>query len=205
VSIYAGGPVSGQLQARVGFDYAWNDMHAGRTVAFPGFVDQVGAHYYSHTEDAFGELGYAIHYGRLFVQPYASLAYVRVNTDGANETGGVAALHIAGDNVDATFSDVGVRAAMSFKLSPTMAVQPYATAAWTHVYGDGQATTAATFDSTGVAFNIKGAALDHDAAKLEAGLSLNTAMGVKLTAGYVGQLSSNWQDHQAQLAFSWSF
>ena len=205
VSIYAGGPVLGQLQARVGFDYAWNDMQSGRTVVFPGFLEQVGAHYNSQTEDAFGELGYAMHYGRLSLQPYASVAYVRVNTDGVNEAGGVSALHIASNDVDAVLSDVGARAAMSFQLSPTMALQPYATAAWRHVYGDAQTTAAMTFESTSEPFNIKGAALDHDAGDLEAGLSLNTAIGAKLTAAYIGQISSNWQDHQAKLALSWSF
>jgi fibronectin-binding autotransporter adhesin len=205
VSIYAGGPVAGQLQASVGFDYASNDMHAGRTAAFPGFFDQVNAHYYSQTDDAFGELGYAMHYGRLFLQPYASLAYVKVNTDAINETGGVAALHVDSNHLDAVFSEAGVRAAMSFKLSPTMVMQPYATAAWSHVYGNGQATAAMTFDNTGVPFNIKGAPLDQDSAKVETGVSLKTAFGATLSAAYVGQLSSNWQDHQGKLAISWMF
>jgi fibronectin-binding autotransporter adhesin len=205
VSIYAGGPVLGNLQARVGFDYAWNDMNSGRTVAFPGFLEQVGDRYESRTEDWFGELGYAMHTGRLSVQPYASLAYVQVNTGAINEAGGLAALHIASNDVNAVLSEVGVRAATTFQLRPNLSLEPYATAAWRHVYGDAQSTAALTFESTGVPFNIKGAPIDHDAGAMEAGLTLNTNGGVKLTAAYIGQVSSNWQDNQAKLSVAWSF
>ena len=180
-------------------------MSASRGVAFPGFTDQVGDHYESRTEDVFGELGYAMQYGRVSLQPYASLAYVRVNTGAINEGGGLADLHVASDNVHAVLSDLGVRAAMSFRISPTLALEPYATAAWRHAFGDSRSTAALTFDSTGTSFNIRGSTLDHDAADLEAGLTLNTNVGVKLTAAYVGQISDNWQDNQAKLAVAWSF
>ncbi len=205
LAIYAGGPVLGGLQGRVGFDYAWNGMSASRNVAFPGFTDQVSDRYQSRTADAFAELGYAMRYGRASVQPYASLAYVGVNTGAINEGGGLAALQVGSNDTHAVLSELGVRAATSFRLSSTLAVEPYATAAWRHAFGDSQSTAALTFESTGTSFNVKGAGLDHDAADVEAGLTLNTTIGVKLTAAYVGQLSDTWQDNQAKLAVAWSF
>jgi uncharacterized protein with beta-barrel porin domain len=204
-ALYAGGPVFGLLKARVGFDYGWNDIYSSRTVAFPGFLNLLGAHYNSQTEDVFGELGYGMTYRHVSVEPYVNLAYVHVNTDALNEAGGAAALSVKSNTVDAEYTDLGVRLGTRFPVSATSALQPYLNVAWRHTYGNAQATAAATFESTGVGFAIKGAALDHDAGDIEAGVTLTSGVGAKLTAAYIGQISSDWQDHQAKLALSWTF
>jgi uncharacterized protein with beta-barrel porin domain len=204
-AIYASGPVFGRLMARVGFDYGWNDNYSGRTVSFPGFLNLVGAHYNSQTEDVFGELGYGMSFGRLALEPFVNLAYVRLDTDGVNEAGGPAALKIASTALDAEFTDLGVRTSTSFRVTPTATLQPYLNLAWRHTYGDAGVTAAASFESTGVPFGVKGAALDHDAGEIEAGVGLLSGAGIRLTAAYVGQISSDWQDHQAKLAVTWAF
>jgi outer membrane autotransporter protein len=205
VALYAGGPVFGHLKARLGVDYAWNAMDSKRMIVFPGFSDQAGGHYQSRTEDAFGELGYGMTFDGLAVEPFGNLAYVKVSTDGFAEGGGTSVLRVASNSIDAVISDVGARAGASFRLNATTTLQPYASIAWRHLYSNVRDTAAMTFASTGAQFAIGGLALDRDEASVEAGLSMKTDFGVTLTAAYVGQLSSRWQDHEAKLAVSWTF
>ena len=204
VAIYGGGPVWGALKARVGFDYAWNDIDAGRNVTFPGFSEQLGSHYHSRSEDAFGELGYGLRYGRLAIEPYANLTYVRLDSDGFSEGNEAAALQGRGEAQDAVFSDLGLRFSATFRLD-TSVLQPYANLAWRHVYGGTGSSEALTFESTGTSFIVQGQSLDHDAGKIETGLALHTPVGATFTAGYIGQISQSWQDHQARVALSWAF
>ena len=204
VAIYGGGPVWGALKARVGFDYAWNDIDAWRNVTFPGFSEQFGSHYHSRSEDAFGELGYGLRYGRLAIEPYANLTYVRLDSDGFSEGNEAAALQGRGEAQDAVFSDLGLRFSATFRLD-TSVLQPYANLAWRHVYGGTGSSEALTFESTGTSFIVQGQSLDHDAGKIETGLALHTPVGATFTAGYIGQISQSWQDHQARVALSWAF
>ena len=204
-AIYAGGPVFGLLKARVGFDYAWNDAQASRQVIFPGLLDQEGAHYHSQAEDAFAELGYGMTFRGLGIEPYANVAYVRLGTDNFSEGDDTAALNVRVGDIDTALTDLGIRTGLSFQLTPTSALQPYVNVAWRHIYGNVQAVEDATFASNGASFAVRGAALDKDAGHVEAGVSLSSGFGAKLTAAYIGQISSNWQDHQAKLALSWAF
>jgi uncharacterized protein with beta-barrel porin domain len=204
-AVYAGGPVFGLLKARVGFDYAWNDAQASRQVIFPGLLDQEGAHYHSQSEDAFAELGYGMTFRGLGIEPYANVAYVRLGTDNFSEGDDTAALNVRVGDIDTAMTDLGVRTGLSFQVSPTSALQPYVNVAWRHIYSNVQAVEDATFASNGASFAVRGAALDKDAGHMEAGVSLSSGFGAKLTAAYIGQISSNWQDHQAKLALSWAF
>jgi uncharacterized protein with beta-barrel porin domain len=205
VAIYASGPIVAALKARAGFNYAWDALRSGRTVDFPGFAERVGAHYGSQTEDGFGELGYDLNVGHVAVEPYANLAYVRVNTDSLRESGGIAALQAPSSAVDGVFSDVGFRTGTQYQIADRVAFQPYINLGWRHVYSGTQTTAALAFENTGTAFVVNGAALDRDAGLVEAGFVVNMGFRAKLTAAYIGQISSHWQDHQAKLDLSLAF
>jgi uncharacterized protein with beta-barrel porin domain len=205
VALYATGPIVGALKARVGFNYAWDNMHAARTIAFPGFLESVGANYHSQTADGFGELGYALRFQSVAIEPYANLAYVHVHTGAFAEPAGVAALQGTPSNIHGVFGDTGLRFTTRYAVNEKVTLSPYLDLAWRHLYSNDQTTAALNFESTGTSFSVTGAALDPNAAKVEAGLSWDTRFGMSLTAAYVGQISRNWQDNQVKLALSWAF
>jgi outer membrane autotransporter protein len=67
--------------------YAFHTIDTDRTIAFPGFFDRTTAHYQGGTGQIFGEVGYGFAFGKLTVEPFASAARVRLDTDVFSEQG----------------------------------------------------------------------------------------------------------------------
>ncbi|WP_208985822.1 autotransporter outer membrane beta-barrel domain-containing protein [Pseudovibrio sp. Ad26] len=58
----------------------------------------------------FGEAGYRFNHGAVSLEPFAGLAYVHLTSDGYSEAGGVAALMANNQDMDQTFTTIGLRA-----------------------------------------------------------------------------------------------
>jgi outer membrane autotransporter protein len=177
------------LAFRSGLAYTWHDIDMNRSVAFPGFVDNLTSDYDAGSFQVFGELGYKIHYGKALFEPYAGLAYLRLKTDGFNEKGQTAAaLSIHSDTTDTSFSTLGLRASTEFVLgSITATVRT--DLGWRHAYGDITPVSTASFIGSD-AFTVSGLPIAENAALIETGLDFKLTEDATLGFSYSGQFAS---------------
>ncbi|MEJ0076868.1 MAG: autotransporter domain-containing protein [Alphaproteobacteria bacterium] len=200
-----GGWSFGNFNLRAGADYAWHTIDTSRTVVIPGFFDTDTAHYNGATAQIFGEAGYGFAFGKVAVEPFAGAAFVRLQTDGASERGGAAALNVAANAFEVGYSTFGIRAATAIPLAYDMMLVPRASAAWQHAFDTVTPADTLTFQAAGVPFAIAGVPISRDALLAEAGLDLAIGRSATIGIAYVGQIANNVQDHAAKGRFSWKF
>src|SRR5215831_3686099 len=200
-----GGTSFGALNFRSGAALAWHTIGTSRSIAFPGFSEQASARYSAISGQAFGEVGYGMSFGNIAVEPFAGLAWVYLNTESFNETGGLGALGASSTENDVNYSTLGARWASTYLMPNGMIFMPRASLAWQHAFGTVTPTTALTFQNTGVPFDILGAPIARDAALVEAGGDLQLGPQTKVGVAYVGQLANNARDHSVKANFSWRF
>ncbi len=198
-----GGRQWGALGLRAGTVYSWHSIETSRSVAFPGFADQLSADYDAATVQAFGELGYQIDRGPIAFEPFAGVAYVNVHADGFDEKGGAAALTSSSSDAGVTFTTLGLRASTVFGLGGIEATAR-GMLGWRHAFGDD--APASTFAFAGSdAFAIAGVPIARDAAAVEAGLDFALSSSATLSVSYNGQFGSALSDHSAKANFAVRF
>ncbi|MGC1302979.1 MAG: autotransporter outer membrane beta-barrel domain-containing protein, partial [Caulobacteraceae bacterium] len=202
---YAGGTVIGDLQARLGFDYAWTRLDTHRQVAFPGVNETDHASPDAQVADLFVETGYVFRFGRLRVEPFANGAYVHAAVDSAQETGGIATLNLGKDALDAALTEAGVRMSASWRLTPSAALEPYLSLSERHAFGDDGSSALLSFTGGGSSFLTHGVGLDRDAGNVEFGGVFDLGERVRVDAAYSSQMSSHWQDQTLKLTASYRF
>lgn len=189
-----GGTQSGALGVRTGMAYSWHDIRTRRSVDIPGLSDSLRADYGGGTFQAFGELGYGIELNDTTrLEPYASLAYVRLHTDGYRESGGAAALTTGSANTETTFSTLGLRAEHALGSGAAQGTVR-ATAGWRHAMGDTTPQARHAF-SAGDAFTVAGVPIAQDSAVIELGVDLTAARNTRFGLSYAGQIAGSAQDH----------
>ncbi|MDF2116369.1 autotransporter domain-containing protein, partial [Roseiarcaceae bacterium H3SJ34-1] len=195
VSIY-GGRQFGNLSLRTGAAYTWHDIKTNRSVAFPGFNDALSASYGARTAQVFGDLGYRIDMNSVSLEPFGSLAYVNLRTEGFRETGGPAALTSKGTTTGVTFTTLGLRASTDFAFGGMIATAR-GTLGWRHAFGS--TTPVSTFAfAGGNAFNIAGVPIAQNAAVVEAGLDLRLFQDATFGVSYNGQFASSAGDQSVK-------
>src|SRR6516162_1691622 len=200
-----GGTSFGSLNFRSGAALAWHTIGTSRSIAFPGFSEQASARYSVVEGQVFGEIGYGMSFGNSAVEPFAGLAWVYLNTESFNETGGVAALGASGTQDDVNYSTLGARWASTYLMPNGMTLMPRASLAWQHAFGTVTPSALLAFQSTGATFGILGVPIARDAALVEAGGDLQLAPQTKVGVSYFGQLANNARDHSVKANFSWRF
>src|SRR5215468_1767430 len=200
-----GGTSFGSLNFRSGAALAWHTIGTSRSIAFPGFSEQASARYSAVEGQVFGEIGYGMSFGNTAVEPFAGLAWVYLNTESFNETGGVAALGASGTQDDVNYSTLGARWASTYLMPNGMTLMPRTSLAWQHAFGTVTPSALLTFQSTGATFGIFGLPIARDAALVEAGGDLQLGPQTKVGVAYVGQLANNARDHSVKANFSWRF
>src|SRR6516164_7256769 len=201
-----GGTSFGPLNFRSGAALAWHTIGTSRSIAFPGFSEQASARYSAISGQVFGEVGYGMSFGSIAVEPFAGLAWVFLNTESFNETGGgLAALGASGTQDDVNYSTLGARWASTYLMPNGMTLMPRASLAWQHAFGTVTPSALLTFQSTGATFGIFGLPIARDAALVEAGGDLQLGPQTKVGVAYVGQLANNARDHSVKANFSWRF
>ena len=202
---YAGGAVIGDLQARLGFDYAWTRLDTHRQVTFPGVNETDKASPDAQVADLFVETGYVFRFGRLRVEPFANGAYVHATVDAAQETGGIATLNLGKDALDAELTEAGLRVSGSWRITPSSALEPYLSLSERHAFGDDGSSALLSFTGGGSAFLTRGVALDRDAGAVEFGGVFDLGDRVQVDAAYTSQISRHWQDEGLKLTASYRF
>lgn len=120
IGLYGGGQWDG-LGLRGGVAYSWNRIDTSRNVVVPGFADALTAKYDAGTAQVFGEAGYRVETRMAAFEPFASLAYINLHTDGFTEKGGAAALTSAASTTETTFTTLSLRASAGFDLGGVQA------------------------------------------------------------------------------------
>ncbi|KCV25821.1 outer membrane autotransporter barrel domain protein [Bordetella bronchiseptica SBL-F6116] len=199
-----GGTQSGALGVRTGLAYSWHDIRTRRSVDIPGLSDSLRADYGGGTFQAFGELGYGIELNDTTrLEPYASLAYVRLHTDGYRESGGAAALTTGSANTETTFSTLGLRAEHALGSGAAQGTVR-AAAGWRHAMGDTTPQARHAF-SAGDAFTVAGVPIAQDSAVIELGVDLAVARNTRFGLSYAGQIAGSAQDHGVRADLSIRF
>lgn len=179
------------IALRSGLAYTWHNLEMNRSVAFPGFSDNLLADYNAGSFQIFGELGYKVSVApRSMIEPYANLAYVHLHTDGFIEKGvNGAALTVQSDNMDTTLSTLGMRASTGFELGsvPTTARVDLG---WRHAFGDVTPTSTASFAAGSSLFTATGNAIGKDTALIEAGFDFELSKQAAIGVSYQGQFGS---------------
>jgi outer membrane autotransporter protein len=185
--------LNGAFALRTGIAHGRHTIETSRNVLFPGFSDSTRGNYDGRTTQVFGEIGYALDYRALALEPYAGLAYVRVKTDGFTETGGAATLTGLAADTSTTFSTLGVRASVPVSTAWASTVLKGGLG-WRHAFN--AVTTAAELAfAGGTPFTIAGVPIAHDALLLEAGLDAAWSSDVLVGIGYSGQYAGRASEH----------
>lgn len=201
-----GGTQAGPVNFRFGGSYAFNQINADRTIAYPGFLQQASAQYDGSTAQVFGEVGYGLAVQSVALEPFAGLAFVNVDTDGFAETGASAGLTGTADSMGVGYGTLGIRAATTIALSGGAVLQPRASVAWQYAFGDITPTAQMAFLTTPSAnFSVVGTPLAENTALLELGADLLVAPHARLGLSYIGQFAQDVSDNAVQANLAWSF
>ncbi|MER0237166.1 autotransporter domain-containing protein [Fulvimarina sp. MAC8] len=202
LGVYGGGQWD-KLGASFGISYTWHDVSTDRSVAFRGFSDKLSADYDAQSFQIYGDVGYTIDVGEASFEPFVGLEYVNLNTDGFTESGGAAALTGFGNEIDTTFSTIGLRVSQDFNFGE-VPLTASGMVGWSHAFSDETPTSRHQFDGSSP-FTISGVPLPEDVAVFEAGL--NTAINDALSIGvsYSGKVGDGVSDHGGRGNLSWAF
>jgi fibronectin-binding autotransporter adhesin len=202
LGVYAG-TQQGPWGVKLGADYSLHHVSMDRSVGFTGFTDRLTSTYNSGLAQAFADVGYRIPLARGTVEPFGSLAFESLHTDGFDEHGGAAALKASGDSNATALSTLGVRGAERFKQGDTQFTLR-ASLGWRHAYGDVTPSSTAAF-AGGANFTVQGTPLAKDSLSVGLGLDVVAAHNLTVGVSYAGQLSSQAQDNAAKANVSWRF
>lgn len=190
----------GPIRLKFGLGYAAADFDARRTVNAGDINDGLKSGYDGEMMQGFAELGYAVPLGGGALEPFASVASVRVKTDPFAETGGITGLSINRSARTTTATTLGFRmetpAAGNLSLKTMMG--------WQHAFG-ALAPQSTQRLAGSDPFTINGTPISRNAgiAEIEARLKLTPA--IELGAGYQGMLGTAGEDHAVTGKFSIRF
>ncbi|WP_164901660.1 autotransporter domain-containing protein [Neorhizobium lilium] len=188
LGMYAGAQY-GELSFRSGLTYTWHQVSTSRSVAFPGFTDQLKADYDAQSFQAFGELGYRIDVSSIAFEPFANLTHVNIQRDGFNERGGIAALTSSSESLDTTLTTLGLRASSDFMLGGYIA-RARGMLGWQHAFGDTDPSARLGFAGS-ESYVVSGTSLTKDAAVVELGLDVAISDTATIGIGYSGEFGNN--------------
>ena len=175
----------GDLSLRAGGAYGFHQIDMTRKVP-----DRLESDYDAHTIQLFAEAAYELRpAANIRFEPFASLTWVDIETDGFRENGSDAALRAGSSSTDRAFSTLGARGVATFDI-----VSLEAKLGWQHLFGS-RAVEADLAFATGADFTVSGMPLARDALLVEAGLNLALTESVSLGVSYSGQIAADVEDH----------
>jgi len=195
----------GAFALRGGADYAWQDVDSTRRIGFDTYTDRLSADYHARTAQAFVEGGYRIDVSQSQqLEPFLNLARVQLQTDGVHESGGAAALDVAGDHTDVNTATLGLRDTWLID-SAAGGIRTYASLGFQQGWGDLTPTTSMRFASGSDSFAISGVPVAQHALAANVGLSFPIARNATVDASYLGQFASHAQDQAVRVSLQVRF
>ncbi len=188
LGLYTGGQIDAlRLSGDVG--YTWNRLESERNVAFAGFNDRLTGKRNAGSLQASGEAAYRIPLGRVALEPFAGLSYVRYDANDLHEKGGAAALDVSSDKQDTFFSTLGMRASANTRVA-NFETEVYGSMGWRRAYGDLDPRNVQSF-SGGPNFEVQGVPQARDTALTEVGAKVRLNRKTDLGLSYQGQFGSD--------------
>jgi subtilase-type serine protease len=200
----------GGLYATVAWGEGWNvragavssryDIESRRRMAVEGLADELTAEADARVVQYYGEMGYALRTKAAEVEPFLRVSQIRTETDGFQESGGVGALRV--DDVEATtrYATLGVRFDRSF----SSGWYAGGALAWRRASGDLTPISRMNFEG-GQQFLVEGAPVARNATLVTATTGARLTDRSRLDVSYIGQISSEAQDHGALAALTINF
>ncbi len=199
ITAYAGWH-DGDFHVNGGAGYLSHKVKTDRTVAFGGLTDTPSAQYSGNTLLAFGEAGYTITLPTVAIEPFAGVSYARTRMGSATESGGAAALSLAGDGVNTTLATAGLRGSVMLsgqvRIDATLAARDY-------LSGD-RATRHMTLTSVDQDFTVLGADVGRTGGLARVGISL-PMLGGTISASAEGDFARGANDYGGWLSAGWRF
>ncbi len=193
LAVYAGAGL-GPLALRFGGAYGWQDISTSRTVTMASFGDALSGDVDGSTGQLFAEVSHEVALGITRVEPFAGLAYVAADLDGAGESGGAAALAIEPGSLSNTYSTLGLRFAAPLPiLSEALSLR--GGLGWRYAFGDVSPVSTVAFAAGGDAFTVVGPAIGRNTALLDLGASYRFGQALAADISYSGAFSDNGQSN----------
>lgn len=188
-----GAATFGSVTLRIGGIASGDQTETSRSATMPGFNDTLRGKAGGTTLQGFGEVGYAVHLAGLRVEPFVGGAAMSLTRDRMTETGGAAALTLAGRSYGVQTLTAGVRGEWS--LGPDSPLALRAMLGYRAAFGDVTPGALAAFSAGGTSFQVSGVPVDRNAFVAEAGLAWAVSRATTLSVGYAGQVGNRGQDH----------
>lgn len=198
-----GGAEWNRLGLQLGASYTWHDISTTRDVRFPGFSESLASSYDASTLQAYGDLGYAIRWNALKLEPFGGLAYVRLEEDGYREKVGVAALTGTGHSSDKLYGTLGLRLERPFDLGD-MALTARGMLGWRHAFGKTTVSAVHAFAGSSP-FTVYGVPIAKNVGVVEAGVDAAFTRDLTVGVAYSGQFSKSTEMHGVHGNVNWKF
>lgn len=197
VALYGGGQI-GAWGLRAGASYSWNGLTTSRRVVAVNLASLERGDNSPKTTQLFGEVGHSFAFAGGALEPFANLAYVRV--DGDISERGVAAT-TGSMQLDTTYTTFGLRGVVAL----TDRLTARGTLAWRHAFGDITPLAKLAFHSGGPEFALAGSPIARDALVTEAGLDFAIAPNASLGVAWTSQFAEASRDNTLKGNLRWSF
>lgn len=194
---------TGHLNLMAGGAYSWHRIKTSRYAGLADWNHNLKARYRAHTTQLFGEVGYALSFGDVTLEPFASLAWSRLSTRSFTESGGLAALSGQHEDHNLSSSTLGLRAATALELGQAQ-THIYGVMGWRHAFGRTKPHRDLRFDG-GQVFTITGTPIARDSAVLELGADIALSKKARIGASYHAQMGGGNRDHGGSLHVRWQF
>lgn len=199
LGLYAATRVYYQLGFKLGALYGWHALDsrrhgAGQRLAGDGRAGSL---------QLFGESSYAMDFRDFTLEPFAGLAYVRLDSDGLREAGGGEALRLSGADEEGAYLTLGWRAARSWRLQQRRLVGRASLALRRNLGADGLTGTARRQDGS----ELRLAGREFERGSLRLDLSLDRELSPELYLGltYAGEHAEDGRDQALAARLSLRF
>lgn len=190
---------------RAGAAYTWHDVNTHRAVAFTGLAESDAAHYHAQDFQAFGEAGYTFIEGPMALEPFANIAYIKLDSGHFVERSGPAALTAPSQSLETILTTLGAHASGDVGDIEGAPVHLNMTLGLVHTFGDATPAMTSSFESGGIPFTIFGTPLARDSALVETGFDVDIAPDAKLAFLYSGLLAGQARDNSFKASLIWNF
>jgi len=194
VGVYAG-VTSGALAVRLGGSYTFRSLKTNRSVSFPGFSDDLRAKYQLGIGQVFGEVGYKIPVMKsATIEPYASVAYVHLDSDHAFERGGPSRLEVEAQDSHMAFTTLGARFNAALSSSGGTAFSLKGSAGWRYAASNRTSRASLAFIG-GDGFSVAAPPIAKNVVAADLGADARLRSGLTLSLSYSGQIGDRLSDH----------
>jgi len=189
-----------------GASYADYELDTRRELgAGTSWEQSLGSQHDAHSVQAFAEGGWDIQLSALTLSPYLAVAYTRLSSEAATETGGTAALSVASSKDEVWTTTAGIRAAWDISGGQTDGARLEAGLAWQNAAGELRADSRNRFVAGSDSFTVSGLPLARNVGIAELGISLNTSDNSRLSMFAQGRAGDGQREVGAQLNWNVTF